>query len=118
MFLIGFLYIKCSVKKSVIVGARVFHGNPHDGHILNEQLEQAAILIQDCAAKPITAFVDLGYRGVDAQNPGVHIVHWGKAKRISEQESKPLRRRQTIEIIIGRLKADHRRALPRKASPS
>ncbi len=58
--------------------------------------------------KPATAFVDLGYRGVDANNPDVHIVHRGKSKRISEQERRQLRRRQAIEPIIGHLKADHR----------
>ena len=74
----------------------------------HEQLEQATILMQDSAAKPATAFVDLGYRGVDAQNLDVHIVHRGKAKRISEQDKKLLKRRQAIEPIIGHLKTDHR----------
>jgi IS5 family transposase len=64
--------------------------------------------MQDRAAKPATAFVDLGYRGVDTDNPDVRIVHRGKAKRISEQERKLLKRRQAIEPIIGHLKADHR----------
>src|SRR5690606_20316964 len=64
--------------------------------------------MQDSQAKPATAFVDLGYRGVDADNPDVHIVHRGKAKRISEQERKLLKRRQAIDPIIGHLKADHR----------
>jgi IS5 family transposase len=97
-----------TLKGNLIVGARAFHGNPYDGHTLHEQLEQATILMQDRAVKPVTAFVDLGYRGVDAQNPDVHIVHRGKSKRISEQERKLLRRRQAIEPIIGHLKADHR----------
>jgi len=100
--------IASTLKGNLVVGAKAFHGNPYDGHTLNEQLEQAAILMQDSAAKPSTAFVDLGYRGVDAQNPDVHIVHRGKAKRISEQERKLLKRRQAIEPIIGHLKADHR----------
>ena len=100
--------IASTLQGNLIVGARAFHGNPYDGHTLNEQLEQATILMQDSAAKPVTAFVDLGYRGVDAQNPDVHIVHRGKAKRISEQERKLLKRRQAIEPIIGHLKADHR----------
>ena len=64
--------------------------------------------MQDSRSKPATAFVDLGYRGVDADNPDVHIVHRGKAKRISDQERKLLKRRQAIEPIIGHLKADHR----------
>ncbi len=93
--------IASTLKGNLIVGARAFHGNPYDGHTLTEQLEQATILMQDSDAKPATAFVDLGYRGVDADNPDVHIVHRGKAKRISEQERKLLRRRQAIEPIIG-----------------
>lgn len=100
--------IASTLKGNLIVGARAFHGNPYDGHTLSEQLEQAAILMQDSAVKPATAFVDLGYRGVDADNPDVHIVHRGKSKRISEQERKLLKRRQAIEPIIGHLKADHR----------
>jgi IS5 family transposase len=64
--------------------------------------------MQDSAARPATAFVDLGYRGVDAQNPDVRIVHRGKVKRISEQERELLKRRQAIEPIIGHLKSDNR----------
>jgi IS5 family transposase len=41
-------------------------------------------------------------------NPDVRIVHRGKSKRLSAQERKLLERRQTIEPIIGHLKADHR----------
>lgn len=100
--------IASTLKGNLIVGAKSFHGNPYDGHTLNEQLEQASILMQDSAAKPTTAFVDLGYRGVDADNPDVHIVHRGKAKRISEQERQLLKRRQAIEPIIGHLKSDNR----------
>jgi IS5 family transposase len=100
--------IASTLKGNLIVGARAFHGNPYDGHTLSEQLEQATILMQDTGIKPTTAYADLGYRGVDAQNPDVHIVHRGKSKRISEQERKRLKRRQAIEPIIGHLKADHR----------
>lgn len=100
--------IASTLQGNLIVGARAFHGNPYDGHTLNEQLEQATILMQDSAVKPVTAFVDLGYRGVDADNPDVHIVHRGKAKRISEQERRQLKRRQAIEPIIGHLKSDNR----------
>lgn len=100
--------IASTLQGNLIVGARAFHGNPYDGHTLAEQLEQASILMQDSHTGPSTAFVDLGYRGVDADNPDVHIVHRGKSKRISEQERKLLKRRQAIEPIIGHLKADHR----------
>lgn len=57
-------------KGNLIVGARAFHGHPYDGHTLREQLEQATILMQDCAVEPATVFVDRGYRGVDALQLG------------------------------------------------
>ena len=78
------------------------------GHTLNEQLEQASILMQATGMKPETAYVDLGYRGVDQANPGIDIKHRGKFKSLTEQEKKMLERRQAIEPIIGHLKADHR----------
>ena len=100
--------IASTFKGNLIVGARAFHGNPNDGHTLAEPMEQATILMQDSKTKLTAAFIDLGYRGVDADNPGVHIVHRGKAQRISEQEKKQLRRSQAIEPINGHLTADHR----------
>jgi IS5 family transposase len=53
-------------------------------------------------------YVDLGYRGVDQDNPGVSIKHRGKYKSLTEQERKLLKRRQAIEPIIGHLKSDNR----------
>ena len=100
--------IASTVRGNLIVGARAFHGNPYDGHTLSEQLEQASILMQDTGVKPTTAFVDLGYRGVDADNPDVHIVHRGKTRRITPEQRELLKRRQAIEPIIGHLKQDHR----------
>ena len=100
--------VASTLKGNLIVGARAFADNPYDGHTLHEQLEQATILMQDSSAKPATVFVDLGYRGVDADNPTVRIVHRGKSRRITEQERRQLRRRQAIEPIIGHLKNDHR----------
>ncbi|WP_226858740.1 IS5 family transposase [Diaphorobacter aerolatus] len=100
--------IASTLRGNLIVGARAFAGNPYDGHTLSEQLEQCRILMQDCQARPTRAVVDLGYRGVDADNPDVRIVHRGKSKRLSAQERQQLKRRQAIEPIIGHLKADHR----------
>ena len=53
-------------------------------------------------------YVDLGYRGVDQQNPDVSIKHRGKYKSLTAQERRLLKRRQAIEPIIGHLKSDHR----------
>lgn len=100
--------IASTVQGNLIVGARSFPGNPYDGHSLREQMEQAGILMQDLGVKPMTAVVDLGYKGVDAGNPELHIIHRGKAKRLTKAEMKLLKRRQAVEPIIGHLKQDHR----------
>lgn len=100
--------IAATLKHNLIVGARSFAGKPYDGHTLNEQLQQAGILMQETGQEPLTAYVDLGYRGVDADNPRTAIKHRGKYKSLSNQERKLLKRRQAIEPIIGHLKTDHR----------
>jgi IS5 family transposase len=100
--------IAMTLQHNLIVGAKAFAGNPYDGNTLRAQLEQAAILMQDTGVKPLTAYVDLGYRGVDADNPGVAIKHRGKRKTLTPKEWKLLRRRQAIEPIIGHLKGDNR----------
>lgn len=95
-------------QQGLMVGARSFPGNPCDGHILREQLEQTGILLEDIGVVPKHALVDLGFRGVDADNPGVEIIHRGKAKSLTRQQRRWLKRRQAIEPEIGHLKADHR----------
>jgi IS5 family transposase len=95
-------------KGGLMVGARSFPGNPYDGHTLAEQLEQVRNLCQDIGVQPKTVVVDLGYRGVDADNPGVQIIHRGKFKRLTGLQRRWLKRRQAIEPAIGHTKADHR----------
>jgi IS5 family transposase len=53
-------------------------------------------------------FVDLGYRGVDQDNPEIEIIHRGKFRSLSKQQRRWLRRRQTIEPTLGHMKQDHR----------
>ncbi len=91
-----------------MVGARTFPGNPYDGHVLSAQLEQTTILLEDTGKKPKEAIVDLGYRGVDDDNPGVEIIHRGKYKSLTKTQRKWLKRRQAIEPAIGHLKSDNR----------
>jgi len=97
--------ITSTLKGNLILGARSFPNNPYDGHTLAEQLEQASILSNNTIKD---VYVDLGYRGVDKQNPDVSIKHRGKYKRLNDKERRLLKRRQAIEPIIGHLKADHR----------
>ena len=56
------------------------------------------------ARSPKQVIVDLGYRGVDADNPGVQIIHRGKYKSLSDHEKRLLKRRQAIEPLIARVR--------------
>jgi IS5 family transposase len=75
-------------KPGLVLGARSYPGNPFDGHTLSDQLEQVTNLLQDIGVKPHTAVVDLGFTGVDADNPGVEIIHRRKFKKLSNQQRK------------------------------
>ena len=97
-----------SHRHGLMLGARTFPGNPYDGHILNAALEQASNLMQDHAVMFKQIVVDLGFRGVDADNPDVQIIHRGKYKSLTSQQRRWLRRRQAVEPAIGHLKSDHR----------
>jgi len=95
-------------KSGLMVGARTFPGNPYDGHVLNQQLEQTTILLEDTGRAPKQVIVDLGYRGVDQHNPDVEIIHRGKYKSLTKQQRCWLKRRQAVEPAIGHLKSDNR----------
>ena len=95
-------------KSGLMLGARTFPGNPYDGHALNAILKQATNLTRDVGVTPKQIVVDLGFRGVDADNPDKQIIHRGKFKSLSPQQKGWLRRRQAIEPAIGHLKSDNR----------
>jgi IS5 family transposase len=97
-----------SHQHGLMLGARTFPGNPYDGHILSAVLEQATNLMQDHQVELKQIVVDLGFRGVDADNPDKQIIHRGKYKSLSPQQKGWLRRRQAVEPAIGHLKSDHR----------
>jgi IS5 family transposase len=94
-------------KQGLVVGARSFTGNPYDGHTLAEQLEQVKILTEDTGGSPKQAVVDLGFRGVDAANPGIEIIHRGRFKSLTDPQRRWLKRRQAVEPAIGHLKHDN-----------
>jgi IS5 family transposase len=97
-----------TLKGNLIEGARSFAGNPYDGHTMHEQIGQSAIQMQGLGVKPEVVYADLGYRGVDRDNPEIKIKHRVKFNSLTDNEKKLLKRRQEIEPIIGHLKANHR----------
>ena len=88
-------------KSGLMVGARSFPGNPCDGHILAAQLEQTTNLLLDLGRSPTQAMVDLGFRGMDADNPGVEIIRRARYMTLAAQQKRWLKRRQAIEPMIG-----------------
>ena len=99
------LPLTLSHQHGLMLGARTFPGNPYDGHILSAVLEQASNLTQDLSITIRQVVADLGFRGVDADNPGKHIIHRGWYKTMTPQQKAWLRRRQAIEPAIGHLKS-------------
>ena len=99
-----------SLKTGLVPGARTYPGNPYDGHTLKDQLEQTSVLLEPLGIAPRSVYVDLGYRGQDIEAKLSHltIVHRGKYSRLSKKQRRWLKRRQSIEPIIGHIKADHR----------
>lgn len=82
-----------------VVGMRSYPGNPYDGHTLDDMLQQTET-ITDVEVK--TAAVDLGYRG--KHETQAKVIHRGR--KLSKREKKRLRRRSTIEAMIGHMKND------------
>ena len=93
--------IATTVKKAFIVGARSYPGNPYDGHTLYDQLQQVEILTD---SKPELCLVDRGYRGHGVGD--IKVIIAGQKRGISKREKRLLKRRNSVEPIIGHLKAD------------
>ncbi len=94
-------------QHGLMVGAKRFTGNPFDGHTLAAQLTQTNGLIAASGKVVKQAVVDLGYRGVDQDNPDVDVMHRGRIKSMSQAEKTVLRRRQAVEPAIGHTKHDN-----------
>ncbi len=95
--------IATTAKEAFIVDARSYTGNPYDGHTLKYQLEQVSVLTNKM---PKTCYVDRGYRGHSVEN--TRIIITGQKRGISNTEQRWLKRRNSVEPIIGHLKADDR----------
>jgi transposase, IS5 family len=87
-----------------VVGIQAHHGNPYDGHTLNDVLTQVKRLTGSAAKE---AYCDRGYRGHG--HDGETVVHIaGTKRRVSRSLRKWLKRRCAVEPVIGHLKSDGR----------
>jgi IS5 family transposase len=92
-------------KECFIVGAQAFHGNPYDGHTLDQAITQAEMLGN---FKAVDVFVDRGYRGHNYKGKGqVHIAH-NKRKTDTRALRGWMKRRNSIEAVISHTKLDGR----------
>jgi len=96
-----------TLKKNFILSCKSFHGNPYDGHTLDENLTEAEELL-DSHGLIQTALVDLGYREHNyAGNAAVHVVP-RSLKKYTDSFKKLLKRRSCVEATIGHTKRDNR----------
>lgn len=90
-----------TAKEGLVVGMRSMPGSPYDGHTVDSQLEQVAILSGEV---PKIVLADRGYRGVEpASGARLLISH---TRRLPKRLKKLLKRRQVVEPMIGHMKAD------------
>jgi len=96
--------VAATSKGGWFVGAKAIHGNPYDGHTLNDALKQ----IERITKRPEHVFVDQGYRGHGYA--GEVAVHVDKRRRGRTAKSlwRWMKRRAAVEPGIGHLKREHR----------
>ena len=93
--------IATTAKEAFIVGARSYNGAPYDGHTLEDQLNQVFALTN---TQPDTCYVDRGYRGHGVETTRVVIA--GQSRGLTRLDKRLLKRRNSVEPVIGHLKAE------------
>lgn len=91
-------------KNCWVVGADAVHGNPFDGHTLKKQIEQVERIV---GQRPEEVFVDQGYRGAKNHPEDMKTHIYGK-KTKNRALRTAMKRRSSIEPIIGHTKTDNR----------
>lgn len=89
-----------SGMKNFIVGVKSFHGNPYDGHTLQQTIEKTE---QITGVEIEKVYVDLGYTGNNVSEKSKVYTPRTK-KKLSNFDKKMKKRRSAIEPVIGHLK--------------
>src|SRR5436853_3208339 len=85
-----------------VLHAKSLPGNPYDGHTLRDVIEDTQKLT-GCDIE--RAYVDKGYRGHDAHNPGRVFIS-GQKRGVFGVIKRELRRRSAIQPVIGHMKTE------------
>ena len=92
-------------KGNWITSIAALHGNPFDGHTLNETVLRSENV---SGVKVKEVYVDRGYRGHDYVGDAQVYKQGGRLKRLTRAIKHKLKRRGAIEPTIGHLKTDNR----------
>ena len=91
--------IAVSGRGNFVLGVKSFHGNPYDGHTLDQTVSE----LRKLSPETSKIFVDLGYTGHNFKEKGK--VFTAKTKKaLSIDDKKMQKRRSAVEPIIGHLK--------------
>lgn len=85
-----------------VLHAKALPGNPYDGHVLAEALEETAALTGRAIER---AYVDKGFRGHAVEAP-TRVYISGQKRGVHGAIKRELRRRSAIEPVIGHAKSD------------
>jgi IS5 family transposase len=96
--------ISSTLNSNWVVGSLAFHGNPYDGHTLNDAISQTEKLTE---TKVKLISVDLGYRKHDYQGSAEVYLSNRFRKKVKPAVKKIWKRRSAVEPIIGHLKSDN-----------
>ena len=91
--------IAVSGRGNFVLGVKSFHSNPYDGHTLEQTIAEVKKLSPDSNK----FFVDQGYKGHNFKEKGKVYITKTK-KSLSKEDKAMLKRRSSIEPIIGHLK--------------
>ena len=94
-------------KESFVIGAKALPGNPYDGHTLKACIEQAERV---SGVLPQEAYTDRGYRGHGYNSTTLKVWIAGAKRGVTQAIHKKLKRRNTVEPVIGHMKSDGRLA--------
>ena len=86
-----------------VLGVQALPGNPYDGRSLAARIDQVARL----TGHPVRrAYVDRGYRGHGIAREGLQVVVSHSRGILSPTIRREMRRRNSIEPVLGHMKAD------------
>lgn len=94
-----------ALRNPFILGIQGLHGNPYDGHTLDDAIRQA----EQISGRPIEEiYVDRGYRGHDYTGEARVEIARGGMRWLKTTLRDKLKMRSAIEAVIGHTKNDSR----------